>query len=183
MRRLFTLALLLGGALWVSAADKPRVSRASIASMEKTFDRRLEGWNVDEPVMLLGTTRGVYLEGYGVVFTAEMNLLPGGTMSPFQPTIKKEQVDRVHQKKLGRLPQLREQMKAMLVASAQSLDTVPMNEQIVVGVTLFYFHSWEDVSGMPAQIVMQAQRRLLLDYALKRIDSAALEAGIRTEEL
>ena len=182
MKRLLAFAILLGGALWVGAADKPRVSRASIAPMEKAFARRLEGWNVDEPVMLLGTTRGVYLEGYGVVFTAEMNLLPGGTMSPFQPTIKKEQVERVHQKKLARLPQLREQMKAMLVASAQSLDTVPLDERIVVGVTLFHF-AWEDVSGMPAQIVMQAQRKLLLDYALKRIDRAALEAGIRTEEL
>ena len=182
MKRLFACAILLGGALWVGAADKPRVSRASIAPMEKAFDRRLEGWNVDEPVMLLGTTRGVYLEGYGVVFTAEMNLLPGGTMSPFQPTIKKEQVERVHQKKLGRLPQLCEQMKEMLVASAQSLDTVPLDERIVVGVTLFHF-SWEDVSGMPAQIVMQAQRKLLVDYALKRIDRATLEAGIRTEEL
>jgi len=182
MRRLFTLALLLGGALWVGAADKPRVSRAAISPMEKTFDRRLEGWNVDEPVMLLGTTRGVYLEGYGVVFTAEMNLLPGGTMSPFQQTIRPEQKLRVHQKKLARLPQLREQMKEMLVDSAKSLDTVPMDERIVVGVTLFHF-SWEDVSGMPAQIVMQAQRKLLVDFALKRIDRAALEAGIRTEEL
>jgi hypothetical protein len=124
----------------------------------------------------------VYLESYGVVFTAEMNLLPGGTMSPFQQTIKKEQVDRVHQKKLARLPKLREQMKEMLVASAQSLDTVPLDERIVVGVTLFHF-SWEDVSGLPAQIIMQAQRKLLLDYALKRIDRAALEAGIRSEEL
>jgi hypothetical protein len=150
--------------------------------MEKSFDRRLEGWSVDEPVMLLGTTRGVYLEGYGAVFTAEMNLLPGATMSPFQPTIKKEQVVRVHQKKLSRLPQLRQQMTEMLVASAQSLDTVPLDERIVVGVTLFHF-AWEDVSGIPAQIVMQAPRRLLVDYALKRINRAALEAGIRTEDL
>ena len=73
-------------------------------------------------------------------------------------------------------------MKEMLVASAQSLDTVPLDEKIVVGVTLFHY-SWEDVSGVPAQIVMQAQRRLLVDYSLKRIDRAALEAGIRTEEL
>jgi hypothetical protein len=182
MKRLLTLALLAGGTLWVGAADKPRVSRASLAAMEKSFDGRLEGWSVDEPVMLLGTTRGVYLEGYGVVFTAEMNLLPGATISPFQPTIKPEQRVRVHKKKLERLPKLRVQMKDMLVASALSLDNVPLDDRIVVGVTLFHF-SWEDVSGLPAQVIMQAQRRLLLDYALKRIDQAALEAGIRTEEL
>jgi hypothetical protein len=182
MRRLFTLALLAGGVLWVGAADKPRVSRASLATMEKSFDGRLEGWSVDEPVMLLGTTRGVYLEGYGAIFTAEMNLLPGATLSPFQQTIKPEQKVRVHQKKLDRLPKLRVQMKDMLVASALSLDTLPLDERVVVGVTLFHF-SWEDVSGLPAQIIMQAQRRLLLDFALKRIDLAAFEAGIRTEEL
>lgn len=182
MKRFLTLALLLGGALWVGAADKPRVGRTALSPMEKAFDRRLEGWSLDEPVMLLGTTRGVYLDGYGVVFTAEMNLMIGATISPFQPTVRKEQVVRVHQRKLERLPRLREQMREMLLASAQSLDTVPPNEQIVVGVTLFHY-SWEDVSGVPAQIVMQAQRRLLLDYSLKRIDGAALAAGIRTEEL
>jgi hypothetical protein len=133
-------------------------------------------------VMLLGTTRGVYLEGYGAIFTAEMNLLPGATLSPFQQTIKPEQKVRVHQKKLDRLPKLRVQMKDMLVASALSLDTLPLDERVVVGVTLFHF-SWEDVNGLPAQIIMQAQRRLLLDYALKRINLAAFEAGIRTEEL
>ncbi|MCE5307050.1 MAG: hypothetical protein LLG20_05370 [Acidobacteriales bacterium] len=182
MKRLFTLALLLGGALWVGAADKPRVSRSALTPLERSFDRRLDGWSVDEPVMLLGTTRGVYLEGYGAVFTAEMNLMPGPTISPFQPIIRKESIVRVHQRKVERLPRLREQMKEMLVASAQSLDTVPLDEKIVVGVTLFHY-SWEDVSGVPAQIVMQAQRRLLLDYSLKHIDRAALDAGIRTEDL
>lgn len=182
MRRLLSLVLLLGGALWVGAADAPRVSRAALAPMEKAFDRRLEGWNVDDPAMLLGNTRGVYLEGYGVVFTAEINLLLGATISPFQPTVRKEQVVRVHDKKVARLPQLREQMTEMLIASAQSLDTVPPGERIVVGVTLFH-HRWEDVNGLPSQIVMQAQRKLLLDYSLKRIDRAALNAGIRTEEL
>ena len=182
MKRAAMFAVLLCGALWAGAAAKPRLSRAVLAPMEKAFDRRLEGWSIDEPVMLLGTTRGVYLEGFGAVFTAEINLMPGATLSPFQQVIRPEQKARVHQKKLERLPKLREQMKEMLVASALSLDTVPLDEKIVIGVTLFHF-SWEQLDGIPSQIVMQAPRRLLVDYALKRIDQAAFEAGIRTEEL
>ena len=45
------------------------------------------------------------------------------------------------------------------------------NEQIVFGVTLFYYN-WEDTSGLPAQIVMQAERQKLLDAQLGRASRA-----------
>ena len=181
MKRRLTIALFFAGALWVGALDKPRVTRAAIAPMEKSFDRRLAGWSIDEPIYLLGTTRGVYLEGYGVVFTAELNLVMGPNVSPFQPTISKPAIARVHQKKLDRLPRLKEIMRDMMVDSAASLDAVSPNEQVVVGVTLFHF-SWEDVNGLPAQLLMQAQRKALVDYKAKG-DRAALAAAIHVQEL
>ena len=92
--------------------------------------------------------------------------------------ISKEQIARLHQKKVARVPKLREMMRDMMVAAAASLDTVPAEERVVVGVTLFQF-SWEDSSGLPAQIIMQAPRKALLDYQAGRTKLAA----IRTQEL
>ena len=64
-------------------------------------------------------------------------------------------------RKLDRLPKLREIMRESLVASAAMLDTVPANEQMVLSVALPRYH-WEDTSGLPAQIVMQATRGALV---------------------
>jgi hypothetical protein len=73
-------------------------------------------------------------------------------------------------------------MRQMLIEAAADLDTVPANEQIVLGVTLFN-RSFEIKDGLPGQVVMQAPRQALLDYKAGRIPSSALDAVIRTQEL
>ena len=65
-------------------------------------------------------------------------------------------------------------MREMLIASAVSLENLPPTEQVVLAVTLFHY-SWEDSSGLPAQIVMQAERQKLLSNATR-------ETAIRTVE-
>jgi hypothetical protein len=87
----------------------------------------------------------------------------------------------VRERKLARVPRLKQAMRDMLVASAASLDTVPRDERIVIGVTLFYF-SWEDASGMPQQVVMSAPRRDLLEFQAGRLQQDALGASIHLEE-
>jgi hypothetical protein len=94
--------------------------------------------------------------------------------------ITKEEVARVHQRKVERLPMLKRAMREMLVASGASLDDVPATEQVVVGVTLFFFN-WEDRTGVPGQMVMQAQRQALLDYQAGRIKDDALQTAIREQ--
>lgn len=180
MKRLLCL-MLLSGACWTASVEKPRVSRAALQPMEKSFDRRMQTFS-DDPFNLLGTTRGIYLDGYGVVFTNEISLAFGPNITPFSQVISDDQKARLHQKKLARVPRLREMMRDMMVAAAASLDTVPAEERVVVGVTLFHF-SWEDSSGLPAQIIMQAPRKALLDYQAGRTKLAALEAAIRIQEL
>ena len=143
------------------AADKPSVARTSMQPVEKSIDARLERANPDDPYVLLGNARGVYLEGYGAVLTAEVNLVNSPGISPFHQTITPEEKARTLGKKQQRLPKLRELMKAMLLAAAADLRSVPLNEQIVIGVSLFHYY-WEDTSGLPSQILMQATRQQLL---------------------
>jgi len=177
MRHPILTALTLAAALCGSAALEPRVSRATIAAMEKSFDHRIQSLDVTDPFDVLGSTRGVYLEGYGAVFTAEVNLVVGPAISPFRPALTKEQIAKLRLKRLARLPVLKRQMKDALGALAASLDTVPPSEQIVLGVSLFYF-SWEERADLPGQILMQARRQALLDVTSGRIRNA----GIREQE-
>lgn len=182
MKPLAALAAVIAASVCLTGASPaPRVSRAAMAAVEKNIDKRLESISLDSPLMLLGTTRGIYLEGYGAVFTAELNLVAAPGLSPFRAAISKEEVARIHQKKLERLPALRGAMREMLVAAAGSLDAVPADERLVLGLSLFHF-SWEDSSGLPSQIVVQAPRKALVAFQTGRHDRAALESVVQVRE-
>jgi len=177
-------AVLLTGMLLAHAAlpgATPRVSRAAMQDIERTFDQRIQRYSIDAPIDLLGATRGVYLENYGAVLSTEVNLVVGPVLSPFRPKLTKEELDRLRQRKLERLPVLKQLVRDMMVTAATRLSTVPLREQIVVGVTLFHY-SWEDSSGLPGQILMQAERKSLVDFEAGRINREALDAAITVQE-
>jgi len=169
------IVFLLAAVALASEPAKPRVARASLAPLESSFDVRIARAGQNDPFDLLGNTRAVYLDGYGVVFTTELNLvvIP---ITPFRPQITKEDAEKIHQRKLAKLQELKELMRGMLVASAGALSALPPDERVVVAVTLFYF-SWEDTTGLPSQIVMQAPRSALL-----RLSGEALAASLRVQE-
>ena len=153
-------------------AAHPRVTRAALAGVERSCDSRL-AYTADA-FDLLGPTRGVYLDGYGAVFSTELNLIVSPNLSPFHQSFSKIETARIHDRKVARLVVLKQKMREMLIASAASLETMPPSEQVVMAVTLFHY-SWEDYSGLPAQIVMQAERQKLLSNATR-------ETAIRTVE-
>jgi len=147
------------------------VDRAVLAGVERSVNKRLETL-FDDPYLLLGLTRGVYLENYGTVLTAELTLHNAPPISPFRPTVSDAEKQAIRKKKIDRLPVLRQVMRDMLVSSARQLDRMPVNEQVVLGVTLLN-RSFEDVTGLPAQIVMQGDRKTL---------AAGQTAGIKVRE-
>jgi hypothetical protein len=180
-RRTLILALLGGLALPAPLPQSPPVTRAAFAGLEKKLDRKILSLDVNDPYELLGTVRGVYLRGYGAVFTTELSLV-ATFISPFVPELTPADIRKLQQKKLAKLAMLKQSMRQMLVDAAAELDSVPASEQIVLGVTLFYRH-FEIKDGLPGQIVMQAPRQALLDYKAGRIKSSALEAALRIQEL
>ncbi len=134
MKRLIVaLALIAQLAVAASISQSPRVSRLALAAVEKKFDNTIPALDVSDPYDLLGTTRGIYLPGYGVIFTTELNLV-FTTISPFVPALTRADVEKLHAKKLGRVVSLKRYMRDMLVTAAAALDGVPPTEQIVIGV-------------------------------------------------
>ena len=104
----------------------------------------------------------MYLDGYGAVFTVELNLVPVPAITPFRQQITDDDIKRVHQRKADRLPLLMKTMRGMLVSTAGAMNAVPSEENIVIGVSMLNM-SWEDTKGLPSQILMKAPRKALLD--------------------
>jgi hypothetical protein len=179
MRALGLLVLCVG--LLPLTGQRGQPSIAEIEAVERNFDQGLQHFGVESPMDVLGLTRGVYLEGYGAVFTSEVNLLRPPSLSPFRPTLTKAEVVRIRMAKLKRLPELRGLMKEVMVASAGSLDRLPNEERLVLGVRLFY-SAWEDTTGLPRQITMQARKGALVDVATNRQPRAALATILTVRE-
>ena len=181
MKLLAALAFLAASYTLIHAASTatPRVSRVSVRAMEDSIDDKVARLQIDDPFQMVGGTRGMYINGYGVVFTSEMDLVANNLVSPFRPQVTKEDLTKLKHKKQQRIVMLRQIMRSMLMSTAASLDGVPVNEQVVLGITLHYY-PWEDSAGLPRQIVMLAPRKLLLE-AMKG-DPAILETGLQVQE-
>ncbi len=167
--------LVAGVAVACLAWAAPAVKREALVSMEKSLGRGLEGAQME----ILGLPRGIYLQGYGAVFTADVNLTYTPSINPFHLTISKEEIASIHQRKLAQMPHLRTIMKQCLLESGASLDSVPLNEQVVIGVTLGH-DTWERTTGLPSQIIMKAVRSALLNAKIGKVPP---DSVIQTEEL
>lgn len=148
-----------GPAPVVGAITPLKLSIGSFLPLEKRFNTQLATlFDANNPLDLLGLTRGVYLEGYGVVFTAELSLMVTPNITPFQMEIPKELADRVRQTKIERLPVLKTAMKEMMAIAARTFFQIPPNQQVAISVR-FLYQPWENRTGMPSQILMRADRR------------------------
>jgi hypothetical protein len=167
-------ALLLGLPLAVALLAAPMVKRDLLNSLEKGFVTSLTA----SQMRILVYPSGIYIEGYGVVFTSEVNLSFSEMVSPFQLTIPPEKKARTRATELQQLPILRNEMRQLLLRSSVTLDTLPAAEQIVVGVKISQ-QNWQDMSGFPQQIVMQGQKSKLMEAKLGKVSA---ESVIRVQE-
>ena len=173
--KIFLTSLLVTVAAMQAADQTPRVARAILVPAEKSLDDRIARLWDDNPLAVLGSTRGVYLEGYGVVFTAEVNMVIGGT-TLMHPSWSKEDKDKHKKKKLERLPQLKAALQQALVSTAASLDPVNPEDQVVIAVFLSRY-PWEDATGVPTQLTLQAPKKKLLEA--QRAGVAGIEQAIQ----
>ena len=171
------LGILLTAALLTAAP--PRIPRPAMQAVERGLDQRFQQFNVDDPIEMLGPARGIYIEKFGVILSAEVNLVVTA-ITPFRPQISPEQLEKLRQKKLARLVDVRKMMRDTMVSSATSLKGLGPDEQVVVGLTLFH-RPFELIQDLPSQIVMQAPKRVLVDYEAGRIKQPALEAAIQEQ--
>lgn len=162
--RLLCILALAAAAFGQEPAAKPRPDRAAISALEKSFNGRIRKVSNTDPMDVMNAAQGVYLQGFGAVFTAELDLITTPGLSPFRQKMTKPEIERVRARKADRLPVLKSIMREAMMETAAALTGMPPDENVVIAVTLFHYY-WEDWTGMPAQIVMQAPRSKLLARA------------------
>jgi hypothetical protein len=131
-----------------------------LTALEKDLDNRIAATGGADPCIVLSGTRGLYVTGFGAVFTSDVDLINSPAIGIFQTSMPVDRKADTHKRKLAHLGLLQSSMREMLVALAQSasLKSMAATDQIVVGVRLMY-RPWEDTSGLPGQILMRADRQ------------------------
>ncbi len=144
----------------VAAAPIPvtRIPQGMLANLERTFDGRLDAFDPADPIDMLGGTRGLYVPGFGTIFTTELSLIVTPGISPFRPEFSPALKAQIRQRKAARVPKLEELMKEMVKVTALTLTTMPGDQKIVLAVRLRYLPE-EDSTGLPAQIVVSADKK------------------------
>jgi len=170
------LILLAAGA---APAEPPATNTAvheQIVQAERAIDGRFRNLNdvVDStPMPLTGVARGGYLKGFGVVFTVEVNLLPVPNLGPFSGITGKDK-EKLNLRKRQRLEDLEIRARTILIEEGPRLTEVPAAEKVALVISLLHY-SWEDVTGLPSQLIMQARRQLLIDHQDGRVDLPTLK--------
>lgn len=166
MMRLLVAVGLCSAAIAPAAA--PQVSpqaaalRQQVVEVERSIDRRFRDLRDAQPMTLLGAARGVYLDGYGAVFTVEVNLYPSAALSPFRQSYSEEEKRQLNVNKRQRLESLEQRAREILVDESAKLIGLPAGEKVALAVSLFHF-AWEDLTGLPRQLVMAAARDVLAE--------------------
>ena len=162
------------------AITQPEV-RDSLETVERALYERMRNNEVLSTMYVLWRPRGAYLEGYGAVFSVELNLVPMGDVSPFQKAYSAEQKRQLNVRKRQRLEDLTSQAREMLVEAATQLNVVPETEKVALAVTLFHYN-WEDLTDLPAQLVVQAPRKALLAGAAGTLSKAELKEQVQERQ-
>jgi hypothetical protein len=142
------------------SADKSLVPLEAVAELEKKLDGRISETGGTDPCIKVAGNRGVYVKGFGVMFTSDIDLINSPALSPFRPTISEADRIAVHKRKLAHVALLQKTMSEMVqaVAADPSLKSMADTDQIVVVARMVY-RPWEDTTGLPGQIVVRADRR------------------------
>ena len=180
-RKWLSIALLpvIGCSLFAEPPPAEDSLHHELTSSERSIDDRFSNVSAitgSKPISLMGVTRSGYLKGFGAVFTLQVSLVPMATLGPFL-RLTEEDKARLNLSKRQRLEDLEIRARTVLVEEGAGLTQVPVNEQVALIISLHHY-SWEDVTGLPSQLVMQARRQVLIDRQASRIDLPTLKSNL-----
>ena len=170
MKRLSLIALLIG--LPMAALSfvhtESLIPMKTLAEVEGLMNDRFRSGTTD-PYYMLGTARSTYLDGYGVLTTAEIQLVFISPVIPFRPAYSPQEIQAMRDRKVKKLPELMDTMRELLVRSGTVLEPLPGNEHVALQVRLWRY-AWEDSKGIPQRVFMSALKSKLLDARTSHAD-------------
>jgi hypothetical protein len=162
----------------VFGASEAQISSKTMIAVENAMNDRFRAPDGPDPYDLLGTARGTYLDGYGALITVELQLVYTSGINPFRPAYSPQEIAALRERKLKKLPVLRDAMRSLMASSAVTLDSLPLNQRVAIEARLWRY-GWEDSKGLPRRILMSAEKSKLL---AAKADPAALAAAIDDQE-
>jgi hypothetical protein len=164
-----------------NAVPSGPMTRPALVDFQALLDAKVESVPKENPFNILVPTQGVYLAGYGVVFTTQIFLINHAASTPFNKGFSPADIARLHKVNTDRLPVLKQTMREMLMIAAQKLAALPAKESITIAVALHYY-SHENRTGLPWQLVLQAPRQAILDYQANRMSLAQFDQALKLQE-
>jgi hypothetical protein len=102
MKRLFVAAILLGSLVYGAVVTRPM-----LWAVERAYKGKLDTlFTPDELFGVIDSPHGVYVDGFGVVVTARVNLVEAPGLMPFRPALKPEELRSIRERKVQRVPVL-----------------------------------------------------------------------------
>lgn len=180
-RKWLSIALLpaIGCSLFAEPPPAEDSLHHELATGERSIDDRfndISAMTGSKPIPLMGVTRGGYLKGFGAVFMFQVSLVPVSNLGPFR-RLTEEDKTKLNLSKRQRVEDLEIRARTVLVEEGARLTRVPVNEKVALIISLFHY-SWEDVTALPSQLVMQARRQVLIDRQAGRIDLPTLKSNL-----
>jgi hypothetical protein len=177
------LFLLIGVAALCFGSSESRLSLASLKAVEASINDRVRS-NINDPYDLLGPARGTYLEGYGAVFTVEMNLVVVSPLnvSPFHSGPTEKEITEMHDRKARKVEVLKGAMRDLMANACKTLQALPPDEHIVMQ-AFFFNYTWEQSRGLPHRIMLTSRKQKLIDGVNRHLTGAEFAALFDEEEM
>ncbi len=180
--RMIRIACCVLAATLLCTAEPPASKDDDVYRQVSRSELSIEGrfGNLSDPVRMdqIGVTRSGYLDGFGAVFALEVMLVPVQGLSPFRPSVTEKEKRDLNLRKRQRLEDLEVLARQILVEEGGRLTAVPLEEKIALIVSLFHY-GWEDWTGLPAQLVMQATRQTLVDRKAGDLDKPSFKKRLQ----
>lgn len=167
MKTLFGVLLFVVSAT-AQAPDYPAVKRQT-QLFETVLDTAVKQ-RFEQPFLVLQETKGAYLEGYGAVFTMEINLYPLRYRNPFAATpYSEKELSTARTQKLARIKDLETLIRELLRDHGMGLNFLPQDESVAIVVHLFNQAEQHD---MPSQLSVQVKKQWLQEAAGRKLTAA-----------
>jgi hypothetical protein len=167
-------SFLLAATAFLSTAQT--IKYTSLEGLEQNFEDRLKKNPGKFPFEIISNANAIYVPGSGVTLTCRVNLVYATLESPFRPAPPTpEEFETLRLNKVAKVPILEKNMQDYLADAAVNpqLDAVRPNEQLAIGVTLFYFPK-ENTTDLPHRIFMSAEKQKLQQARRDKINVATV---------
>ncbi len=150
--------------------DYPAIKRQT-QLFETVLDTALRQHFDPAHFLMMQAPKGAYLEGYGVVFTLEVNLYVMRWLNPFNSTpYSEKELATARAAKAEGMKDLETIIRDLLRNNGMGLDFVPPDKKVAVVVHLFNQAEFKD---LPSQLSLQTKKQWLQEAAGRRLSAEA----------